>query len=246
MNGIDRAARARCGSGSSRPGSSTPTGASSAGPAWPSARRTPSASTRTPTCPSWSRCAPAARCAGTSAPGAGCATRPCGRPRPRRATRTARCSRPRCAPTRPTPTGRSPAAPRRRAGRRRRLLRGAGRAHGPTTPRTAAWSRALLIGAAGRRARSTARWSPSRAPTPTSRGRASPTIATTAKEIVEAASGSFYNQTMALAELDLSQVRPAGQAADRRGRHARARSRACGPCRPAAGRPGRTGSTRWC
>ena len=48
-----RAARARSGSGSSRPGSSTPTAASSAAPASPSARRTPSASTRTPTCPSW-------------------------------------------------------------------------------------------------------------------------------------------------------------------------------------------------
>ena len=39
MNGIEEP-RARCGSGSSRPESSTPTAASSAGPAWPSARRT--------------------------------------------------------------------------------------------------------------------------------------------------------------------------------------------------------------
>ena len=38
-----------------------PIAASSAGRASPSARRTPSGSTRTPTCPSWSRCAPGAR-----------------------------------------------------------------------------------------------------------------------------------------------------------------------------------------
>ena len=45
------------------------------------------------------------------------------------------------------------------------------------------------------------------------------TIATTADEI-RAASGSFYNQTMALAELDLSRVRAAAEAAHRRGRDA--------------------------
>ena len=45
------------------------------------------------------------------------------------------------------------------------------------------------------------------------------TIATTPAELA-AASGSFYNQTMALAELDLSKYYAARQAPDRRGRHA--------------------------
>ena len=53
------------------------------------------------------------------------------------------------------------------------------------------------------------------------------TVATTADEI-RAASGSFYNQTMALAELDLSRVRAATQAASRRGRDSVRGARAAG------------------
>ena len=237
-----RAARARSGSGSSRPASSTPTAASSAAPASRSARRTPSASTRTPTCPSWSRCAPAARCAGTSAPGAACATRRCGRRRPtadaaRRDVRPAQVRR-----TRPTPTGRSPVG---------RPATGSARWSTATRCGPAAQLDDAQDGGAVTRAADRRCWpageidgalvsKPSADPDEPWKGVA--TIATTAEEI-RAAAGSFYNQTMALAELDLVALRPAGQAAPRRGRARRARSRASGPCRRGAGRPVRTGST---
>ena len=75
------------------------------------------------------------------------------------------------------------------------------------------------------------------------------TIATTADEI-RAASGSFYNQTMALAELDLSRVRPATQAAHRGGRHAVRGAGAAGHAgapladRCAPGRCGRADASR--
>ena len=119
--------------------SSTPSAASSAAPASPSARPTRSASTRTPTCPSSSRCAPAARCAGTSAPGAASATRRCGHRRPR-STVTTRSRRPRCGPTRPTPTGRSPAARRPTGSARCSSATPSARPPATTTPRTAARS----------------------------------------------------------------------------------------------------------
>ena len=62
---------------------------------------------------------------------------------------------------------------------------------------------AMLLAAAGRRATSTAPWCRGRATTPTSRGRGSPPWPPRPRRSSTAA-GSYYNQTMALAELDLS------------------------------------------
>ena len=56
------------------------------------------------------------------------------------------------------------------------------------------------------------------------------TVATTAKEIM-ACAGSFYNQTMALAELDLSRYDLPDQAPPGRGRHPVRDPGASGPCR---------------
>ena len=153
-------------------------------------------------------------------------------------------SRPRSGPTPPTPTGRSPVAPRPTGWAR--WSRASPCAPRPrwTTSRTAARSARCSSGC-WRPGRSTARWSPSPAAIPTSSGRASPPSPPRPSEI-QAASGSFYNQTMALAELDLSSLQAAGpsRASPWWGRPARCRGSA--PCRPGAGRPGPTGSTPWC
>ena len=70
------------------------------------------------------------------------------------------------------------------------------------------------------------------------------TIATTAGE-VRSASGSFYNQTMALAELDLSRYAlPPSRASP--SSVPRARCRDCGRCRRGVGRRARTGLMPWC
>ena len=69
------------------------------------------------------------------------------------------------------------------------------------------------------------------------------TIATTPAEVA-AASGSFYNQTMALAELDLSPLHAAGQAPPGRGRDAlrdRGHPGHAGPALADRGAPGRRG-----
>ena len=83
----------------------------------------------------------------------------------------------------------------------------------------------------------------SRAPTLTSSGRALPRSRPRQSEI-RAASGSFYNQTMALAELDLSRctLPTPGRVSPWSG--LRARCKGCGPCRHAAGPRARTGSMR--
>ena len=123
-----------------------------------------------------------------------------------------------CGPTPPTTTGRSPAARPATDSARCSTPTRSGPARGPTTPRTAGWSSALLIAAlAGGEIDGALVTRPSDDPDEPWKGVAH--LATTAKEITEAA-GSYYNQTMALAELDLSTLRPAGQAADRGGRHA--------------------------
>ena len=105
--------------------------------------------------------------------------------------------------TPPTPTGRSPAGrPGDGLGAVLDVLRGPGRRRGPTAPRTAGWCRALLIAAlAGGEIDGALVTRPSDDPDEPWKGVAH--LATTAKEIVDAA-GSYYNQTMALAELDLS------------------------------------------
>ena len=70
------------------------------------------------------------------------------------------------------------------------------------------------------------------------------TIATTAGEIL-AASGSFYNQTMALADFDLSRYTlPANHESPSSGRPARYRGSV--PCRHAVGRPAPIALTPWC
>ena len=121
-------------------------------------------------------------------------------------------------PTPPTPTGRSPAAPRAtgsapcstryavRAGARPDEAQDGGvvTRHARRRP--------------GRRGhRRGARDQAERGPRRAVEGRGH--LATTAKEIIDAA-GSYYNQTMALAELDLTRYDLPGQAPHRRGRHA--------------------------
>ena len=170
-------------------------------------------------CPSWSRCAPAVRCAGTSAPGAACATRPCGRRRPRSTDAGWTAPVEVTARTPPTPTGRSPAGHRPTAsGRcssatpcaapvahRRRPGRRGGHRDAPG-PLAAGEIDGALVVQAERRPRRAVEGCRHRRHHP---GRGD-----------RAASGSFYNQTMALAELDLPPLRPAGQAPARRRRDA--------------------------
>ena len=71
------------------------------------------------------------------------------------------------------------------------------------------------------------------------------TIATTAEEITSRPAASTTRPWPWPSSTSPRYDLPA-QAAHRRGRHARARSRGSGPCRPGAGRPGPTGSTRSC
>ena len=110
-----------------------------------------------------------------------------------------------------------------------------------TSSRTGAWFSALLVAAlAGGDIDGALVTRPSADPQP---WKGVSHLATTAKEIVDAA-GSYYNQTMALAELDLSKYDlPRKPRIPWWGR--RVRSRGSGPCSRAAGRPGPTGSTRW-
>ena len=202
----------------------------------------PSGSTSTPTCPSWSRCAPAVPCAGTSVPEAACVTRPCGRlrrPLKRRRRGVSRAGSLRFGrhllEDHRWTTGRRPRC-------RGRQFRRAGGGRMEDVQDGGAVS-ALLIGllAAGE---STGPWCPNPAATPTSSGKASPRSPPRRTEI-KAASGSFYNQTMALAELDLSSYKlpPKPRIA---WSVRRARCRALRACRPVAGRPARIGSTPWC
>ena len=92
--------------------------------------------------------------------------------------------------------------PGRRPGRGDRRLSRYGPGPGPTVPRTAVWCRPLLIAAlAAGDIDGAVVTRPSDDPEQPWKGVSH--LATTAKEIIESA-GSFYNQTMALAELDLS------------------------------------------
>ena len=122
-----------------------------------------------------------------------------------------------CKPTPPTPTGRSPVARRATGWGRCSSATRCGPGPGPTTPRTAGWSRPCCS-PRWPPATSTARWCPSPATTPSEPWKGVATVATTAKEIV-AAAGSFYNQTMALAELDLSRYDLPAKPRPRRGGH---------------------------
>ena len=70
------------------------------------------------------------------------------------------------------------------------------------------------------------------------------TIATTAEQI-RGAAGSFYNQTMALAELDLSRYALPDQVRASPSSGPPVRSRGCGPCRRVAGPPGLTVWMPW-
>ena len=182
-----------------------PTAASSAARASQSAPRTPSASTRTPTCPSWSRCAQAVRCVGTSAPGG--LRYEALWPPSTVATSEDAAVQPGAGPLRlvrhlledqrrpagrgsgraswsPTPSGRSD--DRRRGGRRRgrsALLIGllaAGEIDGALVLEAEPRPRRAMEGRGDHR---------------------------DDRRRVRAAAGSFYNQTMALAELDLSGYR---------------------------------------
>ena len=101
-------------------------------------------------------------------------------------------------------------AARRRARRRGRPIRGAGRAQAGRGARRWRGHR-HVAGAAGRAATSTVRSVSRPSDDPDEPWKGIATVATTAAEII-AAAGSFYNQTMALAELDLSRYDLAGQA----------------------------------
>ncbi len=150
-------------------------------------------------------------------PAAACATRRCGPPRRRPRVRRPTWSRLRFAPTPPTPTGRSPGVHRGRSRCGRGELCCAGLGADDDVQDGGAVS-ALLIGllAAGEIDGALVS-KPSGDPDEQWKGVA--TIATTADQI-RAASASFDNQTMALAELDLSRNKLPTQAPYRRRRDA--------------------------
>jgi len=240
-----RAARQDVVLGACRPVSSNADRCIQCGTCVAACRPTRSASTRTPTCPSWSRCAPAARCAGISARGEGCVTRPCGRRRPSPARRRTSSSRGRRRGA--VGCGRQLLEDHRRSARPTASAPwsmptrpGPGRA--PTTSRTAGWVSALLIARTGR-------WGDRRRPGDQTERRPRRALegvahlATTAKEINEAA-GSYYNQTMALAELDLSKYDLPAKPRSRWWARP-ARSRDPGHAVAAVADRGHTGSIRW-